>query len=128
MSKPLVGVVMGSRSDWETMAHAVETLEALDIAHEVRVVSAHRTPDLLFEYASTAESRGLEVPVLSRELQDRLREKLSPEAAIRNPVDMIAAAGANVLVAGSAIFNDRQSVAEATAEFQAVLPTAVTRA
>ena len=63
MSKPLVGVVMGSRSDWETMAHAVETLEALDIAHEVRVVSAHRTPDLLFEYASTAESRGLEVVI-----------------------------------------------------------------
>lgn len=61
MSTPLVGVIMGSRSDWETMAHAVETLEALEIAHEVRVVSAHRTPDLLFEYASQAEGRGLQV-------------------------------------------------------------------
>ncbi|MBK7583710.1 MAG: 5-(carboxyamino)imidazole ribonucleotide mutase [Myxococcales bacterium] len=52
---------MGSRSDWETMRHAVETLEDLGVPHEVRVVSAHRTPDLLFEYASGAEARGLEV-------------------------------------------------------------------
>jgi len=59
--QPLVGVIMGSKSDWETMAHAVETLEKLGVPHEVRVVSAHRTPDLLFEYASTAEGRGLEV-------------------------------------------------------------------
>ena len=58
---PLVGVLMGSTSDWETMAHAAETLEALGVPFEVRVVSAHRTPDLLFEYASTAEARGLEV-------------------------------------------------------------------
>ncbi len=58
---PLVGVIMGSRSDWETMKHAVETLEQLQVPHEVRVVSAHRTPDLLFEYASTALERGLEV-------------------------------------------------------------------
>lgn len=57
----LVGVIMGSRSDWSTMAHAAETLESLGIAYEVRVVSAHRTPDLLFEYASTAEQRGIEV-------------------------------------------------------------------
>ncbi len=52
---------MGSRSDWETMAHAVSTLESLGIDHEVRVVSAHRTPDLLFEYADTAVQRGLQV-------------------------------------------------------------------
>jgi 5-(carboxyamino)imidazole ribonucleotide mutase len=52
---------MGSQSDWETMRHAAETLTELGVAHEVRVVSAHRTPDLLFDYASTAESRGLEV-------------------------------------------------------------------
>jgi 5-(carboxyamino)imidazole ribonucleotide mutase len=58
---PLVGIIMGSRSDWETMRHAAETLERLGVPHEVRVVSAHRTPDLLFEYAGTAESRGLEV-------------------------------------------------------------------
>ncbi|UCC24187.1 MAG: 5-(carboxyamino)imidazole ribonucleotide mutase [Gemmatimonadales bacterium] len=61
MPAPLVGVIMGSRSDWETMQHAVEILESLDVPHEVRVVSAHRTPDLLFEYADTAEERGLEV-------------------------------------------------------------------
>jgi 5-(carboxyamino)imidazole ribonucleotide mutase len=61
MSAPLVGVIMGSRSDWETMKEAVEVLDALSIPHEVRVVSAHRTPDLLFEYASTAEARGLRV-------------------------------------------------------------------
>lgn len=52
---------MGSQSDWETLQHAVETLDALAIPNEVRVVSAHRTPDLLFEYAGSAESRGLEV-------------------------------------------------------------------
>jgi len=52
---------MGSRSDWETMRHAVETLDALGVPNESRVVSAHRTPDLLFEYATTAEQRGIEV-------------------------------------------------------------------
>jgi 5-(carboxyamino)imidazole ribonucleotide mutase len=58
---PLVGIIMGSRSDWETLRHAADTLEQLGVPHEVRVVSAHRTPDLLFEYASGAEARGLEV-------------------------------------------------------------------
>jgi 5-(carboxyamino)imidazole ribonucleotide mutase len=57
----LVGMIMGSRSDWETMSGAGETLDALGIAYEKRVVSAHRTPDLLFEYASSAADRGLEV-------------------------------------------------------------------
>ena len=61
MTAPLVGVIMGSRSDWETMRHAVETLDALGVAHEVKVVSAHRTPDLLFEYAAGAEMRGIQV-------------------------------------------------------------------
>ncbi|HET9985152.1 MAG TPA: 5-(carboxyamino)imidazole ribonucleotide mutase [Longimicrobiales bacterium] len=60
---PLVGVIMGSRSDWETMSHAAGTLARLGVPHEVRIVSAHRTPDLLFEYAATAESRGLEVVI-----------------------------------------------------------------
>ena len=60
-SSPLVGVIMGSKSDWETMRHAVETLDALGVPNETKVVSAHRTPDLLFEYASTAQSRGLRV-------------------------------------------------------------------
>ena len=59
--KPLVGVIMGSASDWESLRPATEMLDKLGIAHEVRVVSAHRTPDLLFEYASSAAERGLEV-------------------------------------------------------------------
>lgn len=59
--RPLVGVVMGSRSDWETMVYTVETLQALKIPFEARVVSAHRTPELLFEYAAGAEARGVEV-------------------------------------------------------------------
>jgi 5-(carboxyamino)imidazole ribonucleotide mutase len=58
--KALVGIIMGSTSDWETLCGAAETLEKLGVAHEVRVVSAHRTPDLLFEYASSARARGLE--------------------------------------------------------------------
>ena len=61
MADALVGVIMGSRSDWDCMSNAVEVLEELGVPHEVRVVSAHRTPDLLFEYAETAEERGLEV-------------------------------------------------------------------
>ncbi|WP_374248697.1 5-(carboxyamino)imidazole ribonucleotide mutase [Thermomonas sp.] len=56
---PLVGIVMGSRSDWDTMQHAATRLEALGVPHEVRVVSAHRTPDVLFDYAATAAARGL---------------------------------------------------------------------
>ena len=59
--KYLIGIIMGSRSDWDTMRHASETLDALGVPHEVRVVSAHRTPDLLFEYAETALERGLKV-------------------------------------------------------------------
>jgi 5-(carboxyamino)imidazole ribonucleotide mutase len=59
--QPLIGVIMGSRSDWETLQHAASTLTDLGVPHEVRVVSAHRTPDLLFEYAATAAERGLEV-------------------------------------------------------------------
>jgi 5-(carboxyamino)imidazole ribonucleotide mutase len=59
--KPLVGIIMGSSSDWETMRAAAELLDQLAIPYEVRVVSAHRTPDLLFEYASGSRERGLEV-------------------------------------------------------------------
>lgn len=58
---PLVGIIMGSKSDWETMSHAAEVLEALEVPHEVRVVSAHRTPDAMFDYAASAEDRGIEV-------------------------------------------------------------------
>jgi len=59
--KPLVGIIMGSTSDWETLKSAAEILARLGVPHEVRVVSAHRTPDLLFEYASSARDRGLQV-------------------------------------------------------------------
>src|SRR5476649_1816745 len=61
MMKPLVGIIMGSSSDWVTLKPASETLDKFAIAHETRVVSAHRTPDLLFEYASGAAARGLKV-------------------------------------------------------------------
>lgn len=61
MTEPLVGVVMGSRSDWPTMRAGAEILDALGIAHETRIVSAHRTPDRLFSYAETAVARGLRV-------------------------------------------------------------------
>ena len=59
MASPAVGIIMGSQSDWQTMQHAVETLEALSVEHEVRIVSAHRTPDRLADYAKSARSRGL---------------------------------------------------------------------
>jgi 5-(carboxyamino)imidazole ribonucleotide mutase len=61
MGKAIVGVIMGSSSDWDVMSHAAEILTQMEIAHEVRVVSAHRTPDLLMEYAGSAADRGLEV-------------------------------------------------------------------
>lgn len=61
--KPLVGVIMGSQSDWPTMRHAVDVLEHLDVPHEVRIVSAHRTPKRLMHYAETARERGLKVIV-----------------------------------------------------------------
>lgn len=61
MSRPIVGIIMGSRSDWDTMIEAANTLKLLEVPFESRVVSAHRTPDLMFEYASTASERGLKV-------------------------------------------------------------------
>ena len=60
---PVVGIVMGSRSDWETMRHAAETLDELGVPYEKEVVSAHRTPDKLYAYAESAESRGLQVVI-----------------------------------------------------------------
>ncbi|HET6497751.1 MAG TPA: 5-(carboxyamino)imidazole ribonucleotide mutase, partial [Coriobacteriia bacterium] len=63
MAGALVGVIMGSRSDWETLCHTTETLERLGVPYETRVVSAHRTPDAMFEYARSAEARGIEVIV-----------------------------------------------------------------
>ncbi len=61
MASPIVGIIMGSQSDWQTMHHAAETLEALGVEHEVRIVSAHRTPDRLADFAKTARTRGLKV-------------------------------------------------------------------
>ena len=61
MADPLVGIIMGSTSDWETMRHAAETLDALGVAHETKVVSAHRTPRRLYDYAGEAAERGLKV-------------------------------------------------------------------
>ena len=60
-NKPLIGIIMGSTSDWETMRHAVETLTEFGVPHEAKVVSAHRTPELMAEYAQSAEARGLQV-------------------------------------------------------------------
>src|SRR5476649_1293592 len=61
MATPLVGIIMGSASDWETMSHCSQTLDALGIAHERRVISAHRTPQLMYEWGTSAEARGLKV-------------------------------------------------------------------
>lgn len=63
MSEPLVGIIMGSRSDWETMRHAAETLDQLGVAHETKIVSAHRTPKRLYEYAASAKQRGLRIVI-----------------------------------------------------------------
>jgi 5-(carboxyamino)imidazole ribonucleotide mutase len=62
-ARPVVGIIMGSRSDWETMRHAAETLAALGVAHETKVVSAHRTPERLYDYAKSAKDRGLKVVI-----------------------------------------------------------------
>jgi 5-(carboxyamino)imidazole ribonucleotide mutase len=61
MGAPLVGIIMGSKTDWETMRHAAETLDELGVAHETKVVSAHRTPQRLYDYAGSAKKRGLKV-------------------------------------------------------------------
>ena len=61
MAQPLVGIIMGSSSDWETMRHTAETLDKLGVAHETKVVSAHRTPKRLYDYASSAKERGLKI-------------------------------------------------------------------
>ena len=63
MGEPLVGIIMGSSSDWETMRHVAETLDRLEVAHEVKIVSAHRTPKRLYDYAANAQGRGLRVIV-----------------------------------------------------------------
>ena len=144
-----VGVVMGSRSDWETMQHAADALTRLGIAHEVRVVSAHRTPDLLVEYAKSAESRGLRaiiagaggaahlpgmlaaltpvpvlgVPVQSKSLSglDSLLSIVQMPAGIPVATFAIGQAGAAnaALFAAAMLANGDPAVAAALAEFRA---------
>ncbi len=146
---PLVGVVMGSRSDWDTMQHAVARLSELGIAHEVRVVSAHRTPDLLFDYAGSAAARGLRaiiagaggaahlpgmlaaktaVPVLGVPVQtkalsglDSLLSIVQMPAGVPVATFAIGAAGASnaALFAAALIAHDDQAVRAALDAFRA---------
>lgn len=143
-----VGIIMGSRSDWDTMRHASETLDALNVSHEVRVVSAHRTPDLLFEYAESAVERGLKViiagaggaahlpgmtaaktrvpvlgvPVQSKALngQDSLLSIVQMPAGIPVGTMAIGKAGAinAALLAAAIIANDDADVAKALDRFR----------
>ncbi len=82
MAQPLVGVIMGSRSDWETMRHSAETLGRLEIGFEVRVLSAHRTPDELAEYAATAEERGLAVVIAGAGMAAALPGAIAAKTAL----------------------------------------------
>lgn len=148
MPKPIIGVVMGSNSDWHIMSKAVEQLEAFGVPHEYKVVSAHRTPDLLFEYASTAKERGLKViiagaggaahlpgmlasktlipilgvPVPSRYLKgvDSLHSIVQMPAGIPVATFAIGEAGATnaALFAISALANDDDELAKKLAEFR----------
>lgn len=146
--KAQVGIIMGSRSDWDTMRHSSETLEALGVAHDVQVVSAHRTPDLLFEYADSAVERGLKViiagaggaahlpgmtaaktrvpvlgvPVQSKALsgQDSLLSIVQMPAGIPVGTMAIGRAGAvnAALLAAAIIANDNDDVAAALEKFR----------
>jgi len=148
MMQPLVGLIMGSRSDWETMSNAARILDQLEIPYETRVVSAHRTPDLLFEYASTAEERGLQViiagaggaahlpgmtaaktqlpvigvPVQSRTLKglDSLLSIVQMPAGIPVATTAIGAAGATnaALLAASILALNHPRIREALARFR----------
>ncbi len=145
---PLVGVVMGSRSDWETMQRAAQTLESLGVAHEVRVVSAHRTPDALFDYAEHAAARGLRaiiagaggaahlpgmlasktaVPVLGVPVQSRALSGLDSLLSIVQmpagvPVATFAIGGAGAanaaLFAAALLAGDHPDIASALAAFR----------
>ena len=143
-----VGIIMGSRSDWDTMRHASETLDKLNVPHEVRVVSAHRTPDLLFEYAETALEKGLKaiiagaggaahlpgmtaaktrvpvigVPVQSRALngQDSLLSIVQMPAGVPVASMAIGKAGAinAALFAAAIVANEDAAVADALDEYR----------
>jgi 5-(carboxyamino)imidazole ribonucleotide mutase len=143
-----VGIIMGSRSDWETMRHACDTLDALGVAYEVRVVSAHRTPDLLFDYAGSAVERGLKViiagaggaahlpgmaasktrvPVLGVPVQSRALNGIDSLLSIAQmpagvPVGTLAIGRAGAvnaaLLAAAMLANNDESVAAALDEFR----------
>ena len=147
--KPLVGIIMGSTSDWETMRAAAEALDKLGVPYESRIVSAHRTPDLLFEYASSAQSRGIEVivagaggaahlpgmvaskttipvlgvPVQSKELNglDSLMSIVQMPAGIPVATFAIGVAGATNagLAAGAILANKRPEIDAALKKFRA---------
>jgi len=146
--KPLVGVIMGSSSDWDTMQHCVAMLEELGVPHELRVVSAHRTPDLLFEYAASARQRGLQtiiagaggaahlpgmtaakttlpvigVPVQSKALNglDSLLSIVQMPAGVPVATVAIGAAGARnaALLAASILANSDATIAEALVAYR----------
>lgn len=146
--QPRVGIVMGSRSDWDTMQHAAQKLEALGVPHEVRVVSAHRTPDALFAYAEQAQARGLRaiiagaggaahlpgmlaaktavpvlgVPVQSKALSgmDSLLSIVQMPAGIPVATFAIGNAGASnaALFAAAMLASDDASIARALADFR----------
>jgi len=153
--KALVGVIMGSSSDWETMQTAADTLSRLNIAHEVRVISAHRTPDLLFEYAASARDRGLKaiiagaggaahlpgmtaaktsIPVLGVPIQSKALNGIDSLLSIAQmpggvPVATFAigAAGAKnaALFAAAMLANEHADVRAALDEFRAAQTAAV---
>ena len=145
---PLVGIVMGSRSDWDTMQPAAERLAALGVRHEVRVVSAHRTPDAMFAYAEEAQARGLRaiiagaggaahlpgmlaaktaVPVLGVPVQSKALSGLDSLLSIVQmpagvPVATFAigrAGAANAALFAAAMLGDQPEVARALADFRA---------
>jgi 5-(carboxyamino)imidazole ribonucleotide mutase len=133
MSKD-VGIIMGSRSDWETMRHAIETLDKLGVSYEVKVVSAHRTPDLLFEYAGSAAERGLKViiagariPVLGVPVQSKALNGMDSLLSIAQmpagiPVGTLAIGRAGAinaaLLAAAILANENKTVAAALDKFR----------
>ncbi|MBC6439666.1 MAG: 5-(carboxyamino)imidazole ribonucleotide mutase [Rhodospirillales bacterium] len=155
MAEPVVGIIMGSQSDWETMQHAAETLATLGVDHEVKIVSAHRTPDRLFAYAETARGRGLKaiiagaggaahlpgmaaaktpvpvlgVPVESKALSgmDSLLSIVQMPAGIPVGTLAIGRAGAvnAALLAAAIVGNDNADVAQAVDDYRACQTAAV---
>jgi 5-(carboxyamino)imidazole ribonucleotide mutase len=153
--QPIVGIIMGSTSDWETLKPAADMLAKLGVPHEVRVVSAHRTPDLLFEYASTAAGRGIEaiiagaggaahlpgmcaskttlpvlgVPVQSKALNgmDSLLSIVQMPAGVPVATFAIGVAGATnaAIFAASIVAGSRPAIAQAIAEQRATQAAAV---